>query len=125
MSKLSGRKAVTLEGMNMTSDNDIMEDVFTFENDDEKLQFEAEMIHLDIMNEVRMLMNLHGVNKTELAKRLKTSKGYVTQLFSGDKLINLKTIAKIQQIFDVRLTKKFVKKSNADKVAENAASYHE
>ena len=109
----------------MTSNNDIMKDVFTFENDDEKLQFEAEMIHLDIMNEVRMLMNLHGVNKTELAKRLKTSKGYVTQLFSGDKLINLKTIAKIQQIFDVRLTKKFVKKSNADKVAENAVSYHE
>jgi len=96
----------------MTLNNDIMKDIFTFENDDEKLQFEAEIIHLDIMNEIKILMDAKNIKKADLAKKLKTSKGYITQLFSGDKLINLKTIAKIQQIFDVKLTNRFIEKSN-------------
>jgi hypothetical protein len=42
----------------------------------------------------------------------------VTQLFSGDRLLNLKTLAKIQQIFDVRIKLQFVEKTKSKK-AEN------
>jgi len=94
----------------MISNKEIMKEVFTFENDAERIQFEAETIHLDIMSEVRTLMNAHNMNKAELAKSLQTSKGYITQLFSGDKLINLKMIAKIQRLFSVKLTPQFIKK---------------
>lgn len=78
------------------------EEIFSFKDDSERLQFEAEMIHLDIMHKIQLLMDEHSINKTELARRLNTSKGYITQLFTADKLINLKTLAKLQRIFQVK-----------------------
>lgn len=87
------------------NDNAIQEqlkELLRFHNDTEKLQFEAEKIHLDVMYQVRLLMSEHGMNKKMLAERLDTSKGYISQLFSGDKLINLKLLAKLQRIFNVR-----------------------
>ncbi len=83
----------------------IFQDILSFKNDKEKLTFEAEMIHLDIMHQIEYLMKEHresGINKTELAKKLGVTKGYLTQLFTGDKLINLKTLAKLQRIFRVK-----------------------
>ena len=100
------------------SSNDIIKEVFSFENKDDLIQFEAEMIHLDLINEILKLMDLRKMNKAELAKFLGTTKGYVTQLFSGDRLLNLKTLAKIQQIFDVRIKLQFVEKTKSKK-AEN------
>jgi ribosome-binding protein aMBF1 (putative translation factor) len=43
-------------------------------------------------------MEKNNWSKADLAKKLNTSKSFITQLFYGDKLINLKTLAKIQQI---------------------------
>ena len=76
----------------------------SFKNDDEKLEFEAEIIHLDIINCVLGMMKEKGITKAELARELKTSKSYITQLFSGDKLINLKLLAKLQRIFNVKFS---------------------
>ena len=79
-----------------------MKEILSFKNDRERLQFEAEIINLDIMHKIQCLMDEHSINKTELARRLNTSKGYITQLFTADKLINLKTLAKLQRIFQVK-----------------------
>lgn len=98
--------------------NDIIKEVFSFENEEDAIQFEAEMIHLDLMNEISKLMDSRKMNKAELSKSLGTTKGYVTQLFSGDRLLNLKTLAKIQQIFNVRIKLQFVEKPKSKK-AEN------
>jgi len=100
------------------SSNDIIKEVFSFENENDQIQFEAEMIHLDLINEISKLMDLRKMNKAELAKALGMTKGYVTQLFSGDRLLNLKTLAKIQQIFDIRIKLQFVEKTKSRK-AEN------
>ena len=79
-----------------------MKEILSFKNDKERLQFEAEIINLDIMHKVQCLMDENKINKTELAKQLNISKGYITQLFTADKLINLKTLAKLQRIFKVK-----------------------
>lgn len=99
------------------SSNNIIKEVFSFENEEDTIQFEAEMIHLDLINEISRLMDSRKMNKAELAKSLGTTKGYVTQLFSGDRLLNLKTLAKIQQIFDVRIKLQFVEKTKSKKAA--------
>ena len=78
------------------------EEIFSFKDDSDRLQFEAEIIHLDIMHNIQCMMDNHNINKTELARRLNTSKGYITQLFTADKLLNLKTLAKLQRIFQVK-----------------------
>ena len=78
-------------------------EIFAFKNAKDKLQFEAEMMHLDIMYEIQCLMEKHeNMTKSELANKLVVSKGYLTQLFTGDKLINLKTMAKLQRIFNIK-----------------------
>ena len=81
-----------------------MEKILEFDSLDEQIQFEAEMIHLDIVNEIQLLMEKRGINKSELASDLGVTKGYITQLFTGDKLLNLKTLAKLQRVFNVRFS---------------------
>ena len=86
------------------------EDIFAFTSEEEKIDFEAEKIHLDIMHKVSQLMDKFNMNKTDLAKKLKVSNGYITQLFTANKILNLKTIAKIQQIFSIKFS--FIIKSD-------------
>ena len=86
--------------------------ILAFNKDKEKLQFEAEMLHLDIMYTIQCLIKERNLSKTEVAKQLNVSKGYLTQLFSADKLLNLKTIAKFQRIFEVKFS--FKSESNVD-----------
>lgn len=90
-----------------------------FKNEDERLQFEAEMLHLAIMNKINILMNEKKMNKAQLSKELSTSKGYITQLFTGDKLLNLKTLVKIQRIFKVNINLEFECKINPFEKYEN------
>jgi transcriptional regulator with XRE-family HTH domain len=98
----------------MTS-NDIIKEAFSFENEEEKIQFEAEMIHLDLIEEISKLMEAKGMKRADLAKALGTTKGYVTQLFSGDRFLNIKTLAKIKNIFDVKIKIEFQEKKKHKK----------
>jgi len=101
--------------MSMTYDREdnMMKKLLQFETDEQKLQFEAEMIHLDIVFQIIRKMEEKDMNKSELAQKLKTSKGYITQLFTGDKLLNLKTLAKLQRIFNAKFKIDFVEKRKA------------
>jgi len=70
-------------------------------NKDEKIQLITEMIHLNIMNELTLLMEQKFINKTQLAEKLNVSKSYITQLFTADKILNLKLISQIQDVFNI------------------------
>lgn len=70
-------------------------------NANEKIELSTEIMHLKIMNEISILMDKKFINKTLLAKKLNVSKSYITQLFTADKIINLKLLAQIQNAFDV------------------------
>ena len=56
---------------------------------------------------MRFLSELEKLNcekplkKKDLAKAINTSPSYITQLYRGDKLINLITLAKIQDAFNI------------------------
>ena len=77
--------------------------ILSFKNDKEKINFEAEIISLDIMYETECLMKKKGgFNKSKLANELGVTKGYLTRLFTADKIINLKTLAKLQRIFNIK-----------------------
>jgi hypothetical protein len=77
------------------------EKLLAFENDKEKLEFEASKIHLDFIVDLSGIMEEKGISKSMLAEQLGTSKSYISQLFSGDKLINLILLARIQRIFQI------------------------
>jgi hypothetical protein len=82
----------------------ILQSALKFNSDEEKLQFEAEMLHLNTMKIVEKLMIDHNMNKKDLALKLDSSPSYITQLFTADKLINYKTLAKLQRIFNVNFS---------------------
>lgn len=86
----------------MKSKNRKLAKAMEFESDEEKIRHEAEMIMFRILSQVEKLMETHQINKKDLAKGIGTSPSYITQLFRGTKLLNLVTLAKIQQFSDVR-----------------------
>lgn len=92
-----------------------LQNILEFKSDDEKLQFEVEALHLDTMGVIEKLMKSHKnkiYTKKDLAEELNTSQSYITQLFTGSKLINFKTLAKFQRIFNIRFKVDF--ESNYD-----------
>jgi len=92
----------------MRSDNDKkfirqqLHGILRFQDDHEKLEFEAEMLHLDIIHQIRLLMSEYGVKRDGLAEKLNISNDEVAQLFSGGKLADLRLLARLQRIFKIR-----------------------
>lgn len=82
----------------------ILQSALEFDSDEEKLQFEAEMLHLNTMSLIEKLMKNHNMNKKDLAKKLNISQSFITQLFTADKFINYKLLAKLQRIFNINFT---------------------
>lgn len=77
-----------------------LESLLSFENENEKLELEAELLHLKFVGVIEELMELENISKAELAEKLSTSKSYITQLFAGEKLFNIKTLVKLQRAFN-------------------------
>ena len=97
---------ITMSGLTM---NDWKE-LLSFKNDDEKFELYAELISLKIARQINEILDQKGITRSELAKMINTSPSYITQIMKGDKLINLKLIAKIEYYLDA--TFNFTFKSN-------------
>lgn len=98
-----------------------------FKNQEEAELFECEKIQLDIIAQLQDYMTLNNISKSDIAKSLNTSKSFITQLFSGDKLLNLKTLAKLQRRFNIKFITSLVDvktKRNFSKEDKKIDSYN-
>jgi len=77
------------------------ESIFAFESKEEELEHEAKMIMFRFLSELEKSTGDKPLVKKELAKAIQTSASYITQLYQGDKLLNLITLAKIQDAYDI------------------------
>jgi transcriptional regulator with XRE-family HTH domain len=68
-----------------------------FKSEREKERLEEELLNLKFITAIEEIMELKDVNKSDLADILKSSRSYVSQLFSGNKMINIRTLTKIQR----------------------------
>ncbi|MBK9284062.1 MAG: helix-turn-helix transcriptional regulator [Sphingobacteriaceae bacterium] len=88
-------------------------------DDNELLKKDEKFINQDFVYQVHKLMLLNNsMSKSELAKRLDVSKSYVTQLFNGDKKINLNLMAKIQRTFNVKFVLNYVELESSNEKKE-------
>jgi ribosome-binding protein aMBF1 (putative translation factor) len=89
----------------MSSENEKMmnelESLLAFNDEKEKIELEATLLHLKFVKIIEEAMKQEGLSKKNVAEKLDTSKSYITQLFSGDKLLNMKTLAKIEQLLNI------------------------
>ncbi len=89
--------------MNFKTKDDIVR--FLQENEkaqDFDLNHESHMIMYRFLSEVERVMEETNINKKQLAEKIGTSSSYITQLFRGNKLLNLPTVAKFQAALDIK-----------------------
>jgi len=70
------------------------------QNQNEKIEFAASQIHHLLIQKIIERMKEVKMTQSELALKMNVSKGFISQLWTGDKLINLKQLAHIIKILD-------------------------
>lgn len=72
-------------------------------NSEEMRLYQQEWLILEVTELIAFLMNDKRVSKTQLARRLGRSKGYVTQLLDGRANMTLRTVADLMWALDSSL----------------------
>jgi plasmid maintenance system antidote protein VapI len=95
------------------------ESVFKFDNKEDEIDHEAKILMFKFLATLENLQTFKGLKKKDLAVLLGTSASYITQIYKGDKIINLLTLARLQEVFDVTFdvtikvnSKDYLKKKN-------------
>jgi transcriptional regulator with XRE-family HTH domain len=104
--------------------NPEFEDLFSFADKDDELEHEAKMIMFRFLSELEKMAEDGKIKKKDLAKKIGTSASYITQLFNGDKLVNLLTLAKIQDAYDFTFDIKAAPNDIAYEAKMKDADYH-
>lgn len=68
----------------------------------EHIDREALMLHYRVMQLVEKAMDEKGWNKKILAEKTGKSQSYITQLFMGNKMVNMPIIALFQDVFNMK-----------------------
>ncbi len=97
------------------------EDLFAFESEQEELEHEAKMLTQQVLNEVaRCYSNGPKLKQKVLAEVLGVSTSFISQLYSGDKVLSFPFLAKIQKRFGLN----FSIKAEMSESAYQASSYN-
>ncbi len=63
----------------------------------EQVEHRAQILSYIFLSEAQKAMDRKGWTRKQLADEIGTSASYLTQLFRGDRLLNFKTVAKIEK----------------------------
>ncbi len=100
----------------MNSSNNVnWNKLFEFENEEEKLEHEADMLSLKTAIAIKELIDERGITKKELANLMGTSPAYVTQVLRGDKRINLLFLVKVNKALNTNIEVCFDRGIESDK----------
>ena len=78
------------------------EDIFSFNSEEEELEHDAQMLTFKFLEELeRCQVNNSKFKKKELANALDKSPSFISQLYSGEKLMNFNLLAKIQKAYNI------------------------
>lgn len=66
--------------------------------------YEQERLLVEAAEQVSAAMESAGVSKAELARRLGKTRGFITQVLSGERNMTLRTLADLASALDTRLT---------------------
>ena len=75
--------------------------IMAFKSEDDRHEHESKILMFKFLSLIEQEMSKSEMSKKKLAELLNTSPSYVTQVFRGQKTINLLTLAKLQQIFEI------------------------
>jgi len=84
----------------METSKKLIENLYDNLTEENIFDYKVQSLHLDFIELVISKMNDLGWNQKKLALELGTSESYISKIFSAEKILNLKTIVKIQKILD-------------------------
>ncbi|MEJ5360211.1 MAG: helix-turn-helix transcriptional regulator [Desulfobacterales bacterium] len=76
--------------------------------------FKQEQLILDVTEKICKQLKEDNISRSDLARRLNKTKGYISQLLNGARNLTLRTIADIAVAIDCRVVISFVKKDHAE-----------
>lgn len=79
-------------------------ELFEQSSDDNRRLLREEALILEVTEAVSAVMQEEGVSKTQLAKRLGKTKGFISQLLSGGRNLTLRTLAGLVEALGYRVT---------------------
>jgi len=112
------------EKNNISSKIKELEEALKFKNEKDRIEINASFIQLDILDEIKQLMKERNLSRKELASKMNKSNSFVSQLFSGDKALNLKMIAQFQEIFNTKFVSSFENYSEYTKQGKYNKTYY-
>ena len=71
--------------------------------DARSVEFEAERLILEASELILETMEQNGVTRSDLAKKIRKTKGHVSQLLDGEQNMTLRTLAKIAYVLGYRV----------------------
>lgn len=81
--------------------NEEDQNLFEFKSKEEEYEHEAKMLMFKFLSEIEKINDSKKSSKKQLATAIGTSASYITQLYNGNKLINLLTLAKLQDVYNI------------------------
>ena len=85
--------------------NPEFEDLFKFNTEEEDDEHEARMIMYRFLSEIERSSGQKRGLKKRLADAIGTSQSFITQLFNGDKFVNMLNLAKFQKALKIKFKK--------------------
>ena len=73
----------------------------------DQTEFEFGQLALSVAEEIAKKMKEKQISKADLAKKLGTSRAYVTKILKGDANLSLKTLAKLQNALESKFDSTF------------------
>ncbi|MBL0065774.1 MAG: helix-turn-helix domain-containing protein [Bacteroidetes bacterium] len=73
------------------------------------------------LSELERISTKKPIKKKEIAEAIGTSASFVTKLYQGDKLLNLQTIAKLQDVYNI--TFEITAKDNSENYKEEISKF--
>ncbi|MFO8000539.1 MAG: helix-turn-helix domain-containing protein [Marinilabilia sp.] len=75
--------------------------IFNERTSEEQLASEARLLSFRFLDIIERKCQNTGMSRKDLAKKVGTSPSYITQLFRGNKLINMLTLAKFKSVLNI------------------------
>jgi len=82
---------------------------------EEQVEHRAQLLSYIFLSEAQKAMDRKGWTRKQLADEIGTSASYLTQLFRGDRLLNFKTVAKIEGALEIWFEVNAIESSESSK----------
>lgn len=86
-------------------------------SEQDKLENDANLLMFRFLSIIKDKCDALGLNRKQLAQKVGTSPSYITQLYQGDKLVNMITLAKFQKALDLEF--EIIEKKSYEEKAKN------